>query len=64
MPSSSDEDENETESFTYLKSSPDPLLNYWEGVAFHKLDKALNNALIPLYLDIMVTQHFVGSMTH
>jgi hypothetical protein len=46
MPSSSDDIEDETESITYLKRNPYPSLNYSEGVAFHKSEKALSNALI------------------
>jgi hypothetical protein len=44
MPSSSDEDESA--SIKYLKRNPDPPLRYWEGVAFYKIEKALNNACI------------------
>jgi hypothetical protein len=39
-------DEDETESITNLKRNPYSSLNYWEGIAFHKSEKALTNALI------------------
>jgi hypothetical protein len=44
MHSSSDEDE--TASIQYLKRNLDPSLRYWEGVAFYKTERSLNNACI------------------
>jgi hypothetical protein len=39
-------DEEETASIKYLKRNPDPSLRYWEGVAFYKTERALNNSCI------------------
>jgi hypothetical protein len=39
-------DEGETASMKYLQRKPDPSLRYWEGVAFYKTERALNNSCI------------------
>jgi hypothetical protein len=47
MSASSDEGKNA--SLKYLKRNPDPLLRYWEGVAFYKTERALKNSCIRAY---------------